>query len=240
MSDGIMGSDYAVGRKSATHLIFRLNVRALTVAEIIKKYVTARHIRLLDFGSADGQTLIALRRLLDKGEYVGVEASSALISYAPALPDDMRILEGDVNSLPESIPDGHFDAVTALALFEHLMKPSLAAREAYRAIRPGGILVATCPIPFWDTAAGNLGLLKNDQHEGKLDRTGLMKLLADAGFEFLEYRKFMWAPVSFLPYLKIPVGPLFARRLDRLVSGLRVFDWLFVNQCIAVRKPLRT
>ncbi len=237
MSDGVMGEDYAFEREKVTHLIFRLRVRALTVAEVIRRYLKAEHIGLLDFGSAEGQTLIELRSLMGKGEYVGVEASEELLSCVPPLPDGVRILQGDVASLPAEIPDDHFDAVTALALFEHLREPARAAREAFRVIKPGGILVATCPVPLWDTLAGSLRLLKDNHHEVKLDKVELVKFLEVEGFEVLEYRKFMWAPTGFLPYLKIPVAPALSCGLDRLVHMLRVFDWLFVNQCIAARKP---
>jgi len=47
----------------------------------------------------------------------------------------------------------------------------------------------------------------------------------------------MFAPVAFLPYLRIPVAPEAALKIDDLVTRFWLFDWLFVNQLFVARRP---
>ena len=67
----------------------------------------------------------------------------------------------------------------------------------------------------------------------------LKSFFIEAGFEILKNNKFMFAPVSFLPYLKINVNPKFSLQLDSVIYSLRIFNFLFVNQYIVGRKPVR-
>lgn len=192
--------------------------------------------KVLDLGCAEGRTLLELRRLLQAAECVGVEASPELMALSPPLPEGIRLEQGDVTRLPASLADGSFDLVTALAVLEHLSVPAAAVREATRMLRPGGLLVATCPDPRWDAVATRLGLLPGGQHEAELDRERLTRSVREAGLELLTYRRFMWAPVGMLPYLRIPVSPRLSIRLDAVVHRLPWLRFLFVNQCVVARR----
>lgn len=55
-------------------------------------------------------------------------------------------LIGDAHALP--FKDGTFGFVHAAAVFEHLARPWLAAREILRVLRPGGIVFADCNFVF--------------------------------------------------------------------------------------------
>jgi len=232
-----MDRDYAVDRTKKPQLIFRLRTRACIVSRLANAYLkTGQEVRLLDIGSADGRTLIELSNLMGPGLYEGVEYSRELIDQAPPLPRNVRLLEGDATALPESLSCGPYDIVTALALLEHLEEPRLALAEAVRVLKPGGLLIATCPSPFWDKVSGSLGLHRDEFHARELGKKEMQELLLSTGFELVRYGRFMWAPVSFLPYLRIPVNPSLSLSVDSLVSGLKLFDWLFVNQYIVGRK----
>ena len=52
-----------------------------------------------------------------------------------------------------------------------------------------------------------------------------------------EFGKFMWAPISFLPYLGVRVSPGMSLKIDALVGKLKIFNFLFVNQFVIGRKP---
>lgn len=235
---GPSGKTYALGRREKSHFIFRYKVRARMAVYAAKKYLGAdKPFRILDLGAADCLTLLEIRHLLPSGTYVGVEYSEQLLRSVPELPADIRMVEGDIMNLPPEVKDEPYDMVTALAVLEHLGNPLKAVQEAAGVIRPGGIFVATCPDPLWDTLSQRLGLL-SDAHEIRIGRKSMIDLVKNSGMELLRYEKFMWAPVALVPYLKIPVSPLFSLSFDRVIGKLRIFDWSFVNQCVIARKPL--
>lgn len=156
----------------------------------------------------------------------------------PELPTDTNITKGDVMSLPQSIQKGFFDVVSVLALLEHLPNPSEAIGQAYGALHPGGMFVASCPDPFWDALATKCGLLKGEHHVTDMNQKRMIALVQEAGLEVLAFERFMWAPIGFLPYMKIAVSPSFSLTLDRTLHRLKFFDGLFVNQCIIAKKPI--
>lgn len=235
--EGVMDDSYAKERLRKPHLIFRYKVRAKAVAEAAGRFLDAKKpLKVLDLGSADGLTLIELGRLLSNASFLGIEYSESLLRCVPTLPENMRIVRGDITSLPKEA-EGTYDLVCALAVLEHLEDPKKAVEEAARVLRPGGIFVATCPNPFWEGVSSKLGLLKGDHHSSVLGLGAMGKIAGECGLEVVSKERFMLAPVTFLPYLGLPVSPSGSLRLDKAVSRLVVFGWLFTNQCVIARKP---
>jgi hypothetical protein len=110
--------------------------------------------------------------------------------------------------------------------------------EGLRVLKPGGIFIATCPVPFWDHLSGSLGLHKDEYHAWDMRKQQLTRLLRAAGFSQIQYGRFMWAPVSFLPYLYISISPKLSVSIDRLIPKVLLLNWLFVNQYAIGQKPL--
>lgn len=240
-SSGLLDADYAEGRTRRPELVFRYKCRAAAAARAIRDARRgAGSIRVLELGAADGRTLLELRRHLAPGQFVGVEKSRSLIESGPPLPPDTRLVEGDVCALSGELAEAGFDAVVALAVLEHLDEPAEALRQASLALRPGGLMVASCPVPLWDHVATRLGLLEPGHHESHPDAEQLTGLVWQAGLELVCYERFMWAPVGVLPYLRVPVNVTLALAVDRAIGRLRLFDALFVNQLVVARKPYRT
>ena len=64
---------------------------------------------------------------------------------------------GDITDCPE-IPDGSYDVVLSVDVFEHIDRPWRAGEEIVRILRPGGLVYTStlfswryhpCPIDFW-------------------------------------------------------------------------------------------
>jgi len=236
---GVMDDTYAADRKRKKHLIFRYRVRARAVEAAAKQHLDlTKPLRILDFGSADGLTLLELSQLIPNATYLGIEYSEKLIISAPKLPKNIRIIKGDVMDLPKEAKHEPYDLVTALAVLEHLPDPQKAVNEAADTLRPGGIFVATCPHPFWEKASTKLGFLKDDQHTTELNMEKMSELALKAGLEVLSRRPFMWAPTTLTPYLGVTVPPQTSLKTDQFLASLRILDWSFTNQCITARKPL--
>jgi ubiquinone/menaquinone biosynthesis C-methylase UbiE len=234
---GILGQEYSEERKKS-ELKFRLSVRAKMAADTIGEYSTNRAgLKILDMGAAEGLTLFELNNFLPGNELIGVEYSKKLIKAAPMLPKNITLVQGDITNLPNSLRDNSFDVVSALAVLEHLRIPLNGLREAYRILKPGGLFVATCPVPFWDDISNKLGLLKEAHHETDMHKRIIVSIVEEAGFTILGYRRFMWAPTSFLPYLKIPISAKFSIKCDRFAERAKALSWLFVNQIVIARKP---
>jgi len=238
--NGVLDQTYAMNRQYKPHFVFRYKVRAKIVAMSAKKYLgISKALRILDFGAAEGLTFLEFRRLLPLGTYVGIEDSDELFQrvFLDGQSDSL-IIKGDVTKLPNNVKDASYDIVSALAILEHLSNPIEAVHQAKMALRPGGIFIATCPSPSWDIISTRLGLLAGDQHASKMDKKYMINIMQEAGLEVLSYQRFMWAPIGLLPYIKIHISPSFSLILDQIISRLKIFNWLFVNQYVIARKPL--
>ncbi|MFA5976145.1 MAG: class I SAM-dependent methyltransferase [Elusimicrobiota bacterium] len=89
--------------------------------------------RLLDVGCAAG-TFVSIARQL------GFQAEG-LDEYLPENRQNEFLRRGGIDSLPT----GSFDLVTLLNVAEHLVDPWPLLSGAYRLLRPGGVLLLTCP-----------------------------------------------------------------------------------------------
>ncbi|MEM6454936.1 MAG: class I SAM-dependent methyltransferase [Acidobacteriota bacterium] len=233
---GVMDADYARGRRDGV-LTFRYRCRALEAARAYRRLGPrdAQRPRILDLGAAEGRTLAHLCGLLDAPRGLGIEYAPALVAAAPPLPAHVALREGDATQPHPDVAPGSWDLVTALAVLEHLDEPVDLLRQARRALRPGGLLVASCPAPHWDRISGRLGLHRDAYHAGDVDGRRFRQLAREAGLTVLETVPFMWAPVGFLPYLGVAVSPRFAASVDALVRLPHVLDATFVNQRFVAR-----
>jgi SAM-dependent methyltransferase len=233
-----MDVSYANDRKVKPAHKFRLRSRALVVASAWNKFGGPHAPSVVELGAADGRTLLEIASRFGPGSYTGVEFDPGLVAASRELPRHVRIIEGDVCSLPDHLNSAEMDIVSLLAVLEHLAAPDRALSEAKRLLRPGGLLVATCPNPAWDAVAGRLGMVRDDHHVQRLDLYGLARLIRGCGFQILEARRFMWAPVAFLPYLHLPVSPRLAALVDCIATRFPLLKHLCVNAYVVARKPL--
>jgi SAM-dependent methyltransferase len=238
ISKGVMGAEYGLARRHNPAIIFRYHARALEAAEAIQRHLgTSNPVRVLDLGAADGGTMAAMAELLPEGsQFVGVEKSPELVALAKGLSANIEVFQGDIARLPRGAIQREFQVVTALAVLEHLAEPHAAVTGAAAVLHSGGLLIATCPAPRWDRIANRLQLLP-DHHELLLSINRLIEIARDARLDILETRRFMWAPVGFLPYMRVPVSAKAAFFVDGAVRRTGIMNSLFVNQLLVARKP---
>lgn len=235
---GVLDRQYSRERFNRPEYVFRYKTRSLLVDYAVSKFLqTSASPRLLDFGAADGLNLLELNNIL-AGEWTlsGIEYSTKLVAEAPELPSNISLYKGDITQPLEGQEWGRCDVVSALAVLEHLTNPVDAVKNAAVMLKSGGIFVATSPVPFWDELSTRLGLLKGDQHECHMDREAIINCLHAAGFKIEEFCKFMWAPISFLPYLGVRISPAMSLKVDAFVRKIKIFNFLFVNQYVIGRK----
>lgn len=238
MNDGVLDKHYAHQRITKKYLQFRYKMRALVACSVIKKYLHQTNpIHLVDFGAAEGLTLMEMARILGEGEYTGIEFDESLIKSAPLVPDGIRLIQGNVSHCP--MKDSSVDVITALALMEHLQHPEEALKEAARILKTGGLFVATAPVPFWDRHTDFLHTKETfgaKAHMTDMGEDMMRNMAKKSGLHMVEYSKFMLAPVGFLPYLKISISPRIARSIDGILQKTHLFGWLYVNQCFVLQK----
>lgn len=236
---GVMTSAYAKGRLSKPELRYRLRVRARAAFEAMQSHelLNANHSRVLELGAADGRTLLEIWTLLDgRGEFDGIEYAQELIDEAPKLPENMRLLKGDIHAFPSSVADREYDMVTALAVLEHVEDPLLVVQNAFDVLDDGGIFVATSPSPVWDNIAGALGMVADEHHTVEVTLDLMKEWAREVGFRKITTQPFMWVATGTLAYAGLAPDPAVSLKIDRLISRIPGARNVFVNQILVAQK----
>lgn len=102
-------------------------------------------LKVLDAGIGTGAFAAAFAaRCPSELELTGVDVSNEMLRQAERHLLDRnlaaQLLQGDVNNLP--FPDDSFDVILAAHVIEHMAKPERTLAELFRALKPGGILIA--------------------------------------------------------------------------------------------------
>jgi SAM-dependent methyltransferase len=169
--------------------------------------------RVLDFGCGDGSRYG--RWLADRaGSYLGLDISDLAVERAGKAGLRARRIQSEAEL---GVPSGAFDVAVANRVLEHLFAPQHAVRGLWRALTPGGILIASVPnVAYW-TGRVRLGLLGRwnpygdarsvaepwrDPHLRFFTLANLRDMLRGAGFAEIELGGYDGALLAELPLFR--------------------------------------
>lgn len=98
--------------------------------------------KILDVGCAAGGFCKALKEVVPRIEYVGLDITQSLVECAKAIQPDVNFLIGDVRNLP--FGDSSFDIVACWDVLVHVPEYKKALKELYRVSKK--YLILTCQL----------------------------------------------------------------------------------------------
>jgi 2-polyprenyl-3-methyl-5-hydroxy-6-metoxy-1,4-benzoquinol methylase len=137
--------------------------------------------RILDIGCATGNFLTVAKH--SGWEIFGFEKSRFAAQYTAK---KLSAVVGEGNFCQNTYPDLFFDAITMNHTLEHLANPAETLNQAYRILKPGGILYIEVPnFNSWQgqSQKSNWEDLRPEQHLYHYTPQSLQYLLANAQFQ---------------------------------------------------------
>jgi ubiquinone/menaquinone biosynthesis C-methylase UbiE len=143
---------------------------------------------ILEAGSGLGAIVITLREM--GYNVVGLDYAEKALHTSHAYDSSLSLLVGDVHALPHATNslDGYL-SFGVLEHFEHGMRPAL--KEAFRILKPGGVMILTIPYPnvvnrlvAWRRKRLGITVLNDDDfYESTYTRDALCQNVTSVGFK---------------------------------------------------------
>jgi SAM-dependent methyltransferase len=176
---------------------FTLRARGGGVAKSIAKYLEAafpefRPRKILDLGCTTGGNLLPYLEVFPEAEGYGVDVGAPLLRYAHARAEslNMRVHYSQQDAQQLDFPDGAFDIVcSSFFLHEHSAQVTRRVfREAFRVLKPGGVMVhmelppAALTDPYYSFYLDWDAYYNNEPHYAAFRALDLSAEVARAGF----------------------------------------------------------
>jgi SAM-dependent methyltransferase len=180
----------------------------------ITRYAPMMAGRLLDFGCGSKP----YRSLFQVDEYIGLDFEN------PGHPHVNEQIDVFYDGTHIPFADASFDSVFSSEVFEHVFNLPDALRELNRVLKPGGLLLATCPFAICEHEVPN--------DYARYTSYGLRYLLREHGLEMVAQDKTgnsvetvfqLW-----IMYIHQHVAPVF-RRIPVVRSGFRFVTYTSLN-----------
>ena len=117
----------------------------ISKVDMVLQYVP-HGTRALEIACAPG---IMLKKLSERySEVYGIEPSEKYIGFICRTAPLAKVIQGYFPEVTKPIPDGSFDCIVGMDVFEHCDDTDGFINEAYRLLSKGGVLICMSPIIF--------------------------------------------------------------------------------------------
>ena len=207
----------------------------------ISKHVYKLHGKLLDFGCGAKP----YKNIINVEEYIGLDFPSEGHDHT----NEMIDVFYDGISIP--FEDDCFDSIFSSEVFEHVFNLEEVLKELFRVLKPGGVILITCPFA--------IGEHEQPNDYARYTSFALKHLMRKTGFDVVHYEKLggsidaiiqlrlTYFQRNIMPYFeKIPLLRNLLRKLTNACMNTyanvhgRVFplsDDLYLNNLIICEKP---
>jgi SAM-dependent methyltransferase len=153
------GGYYSKGDMSAiifergVNIYFRKSHDNFRVQKSMAAKTPARdYQRILDIGCTDGGNTLAYKMQFPNAEVYGLDAAAGVLkmAYQNAVYHGVACHFSQQDVRQTNFPDNHFDLVTCFILFHEMPREAVrqTLREAYRILKPGGLMFSGDVTPF--------------------------------------------------------------------------------------------
>ena len=170
-------------------------------AYLFQAFGMKKGMKMLEPGCGRGEFLSNFEKL--GLEVIGVDISEEAQNFG----HQFDVLQCDVESEPLPFADATFDIIYSKSFIEHLYYPERYLKEAYRVLKPGGLLLTL--VPDWES---NYKIYFDDfTHRTPFTKVALSDAYQMYGFQNVQVFKFRQLPILWrypiLNYVSMLIAP---------------------------------